>query len=200
MEIWKAIPNTNDKILVSNYGRIKSLLRDERILKIQLDNKGYERIRITINRHKLSLKVHREVAKAFIDNPNNLPQVNHKDGNKTNNYYTNLEWITNIDNARHAIENNLWENVFKASRETNEKRKKPVIATNIHSGETIYFSSINEAERHLNTQHIYDIIKGKRMQAKGYTFAYAPKGGDFPYELKFRNNAKTEYVYSGYCR
>lgn len=103
MEIWKPIVGTKGYIEVSNEGRVRSLLRGEpRVLKTQVDNKGYHRIRVTIEREKMSYKVHREVAKAFIENPNNLPQVNHKDGNKSNNSVHNLEWCTNKENAYHA--------------------------------------------------------------------------------------------------
>ena len=86
MEIWRAITGTKGFIEVSNKGRVRSLLRGTpRILKTQTDKKGYHRVRATIEREKLSYKVHREIAKAFIPNPSNLPQVNHKDGNKDNN-------------------------------------------------------------------------------------------------------------------
>ena len=109
MEIWKPIAGTNGFIEVSNEGRIRSLLRGEpRVLKTQVDNKGYHRIRVTIEREKMSYKVHREVARAFIENPGNLPQVNHKDGNKNNNTVDNLEWCTNKENAYHARELDLY--------------------------------------------------------------------------------------------
>ena len=85
MEIWKEIAGAKGFIEVSNEGRVRSLLRGTpRILKTQVDNKGYHRIRVTIEQIKMSYRVHREVAKAFIDNPSNLPQVNHIDGNKEN--------------------------------------------------------------------------------------------------------------------
>lgn len=53
------------------------------------------------------MRVHKLVALAFIENNNNLPQINHKDGNKLNNYVDNLEWISNYDNIQHSIKNGL---------------------------------------------------------------------------------------------
>jgi hypothetical protein len=103
--MWKAIEGTNGMIEVSDDGRVRSLLRGEPyVLKTQPDKKGYHRLRITINREKMSFKLHREVAKAFIPNPENLPQVNHMDGNKGNNAVSNLEWCTNQQNQIHAVE------------------------------------------------------------------------------------------------
>lgn len=170
MEHWKEIDWSEGCLEVSDEGRIRSNMRDGRILKASQDKKGYLRIHLTINRKRHSLKVHREVARAFLDNPDNLPQVNHKDGDKTNNAVSNLEWISNKDNAQHAIENGLWENVFNASMRSNEARKCPITATNIKSGEILKFESISEAERAIGTKHIVDVIKGKRSQAKGFTF------------------------------
>ena len=60
-------------------------------MKPQKDTKGYLRIQLSLNNHKRTYKVHRLVASAFIPNPDNLPQVNHKDGDKTNNDISNLE-------------------------------------------------------------------------------------------------------------
>ena len=177
MEIWKDIPMTNGKILISNMGRIKSNLRDGRILKTQRDKKGYETVRVTIDRKKLAFKVHREVAKIFNLNPEGYPQVNHKDGNKLNNKHTNLEWVTNIENAHHAISNNLWVNVFNASREANERKKKPVVAINASTNQVIRFDSVSSAERYFNTRHVVDVIKGKRNHAQGQIFKYAQQGG-----------------------
>lgn len=170
MEIWRPIEGTNGKLEVSNMGRIKSNMRDGRILKTCQDKKGYLRLRVTLDRQKLSFKVHRLVAAAFVDNPNHLPQVNHIDGNKANNCAENLEWVSNKDNASHAIQNGLWENVFEGSRKENERRKTPVIAIDVLSGNRIRFNSVSDAEKSLGTKHITDVIKGKRSQAKGYRF------------------------------
>lgn len=172
MEIWKPIVGTKGFIEVSNEGRVRSLLRGEpRVLKTQVDNKGYHRIRVTIEREKMSYKVHREVAKAFMPNPENLPQVNHKDGNKSNNAVDNLEWITNIGNAHHAIENGLWKNVFEGSRKENESRKRPVIGY-FTPEVSRRFESVSEAERYIGSRHITDVLKGKRSHVKGWTFKY----------------------------
>lgn len=170
METWKAIEGTDGLLEVSTHGRIKSNMRDGRILKLSADKKGYLRLHATVKQKRMSFKVHREVAKAFIDNPMHLPQVNHKDGDKTNNRVDNLEWADNKSNAKHAIENGLWTNVFEASRKVNEARKCPVIATNIATNEKTYFGSIAEAERAVGSKHIVDVLKGRREQAKGFTF------------------------------
>lgn len=176
MEYWRDIVGTKGFIQVSNEGRVRSLLRGEpRILKTQADSNGYHRIRVTIERVKMSYKVHREVAKAFLDNPNNLPQVNHKDGDKNNNSVFNLEWVTNKENAHHAIKNGLWDSVFEATKRENESRKKPIIAYRV-DGEypcTRWYNSIAEAERAFGSRHICDVLKGKRSQVKGWAFQYA---------------------------
>ena len=170
MEIWKEIESLDGKILVSNRGRIKSNLRGGIILKSQLDAKGYHRVRITVNGEKRTLKIHREVAKAFLPNPCDLPQVNHIDGNKNNNSADNLEWVTNRDNALHARANGLWDSVIEGARAENEKRKRPVVATN--GAESIEFESVSEAERYFDSRHIVDVLKGRRARCKGWHFSY----------------------------
>lgn len=74
-----------------------------RIVKPQPNGKGYLRISIG----KKLMFVHRLVAEKYIPNPDNLPQVNHKDGNKTNNCVDNLEWVSNSVNRKHAVQSGL---------------------------------------------------------------------------------------------
>lgn len=171
MEYWKEIKDTNNMFSISNLGNIRNN-KTERVLKLQTDKNGYLRTRVTINKIKKTLKPHRLVAFYFVENKENKPQVNHIDGNKTNDSADNLEWVTNTENVKHAIESGLWENVIKSVHKENESRKKSIIAKNIETGEVIEFDSISEAERALNTRHIVDVIKKKRTQAKGYTFSY----------------------------
>lgn len=179
MEVWKPIKGYEKYLAVSNMGRIKSFMRNPEgnILRVLPDKKGYLRLRCTIERKKLCFKVHRLVAEHFIDNPDGKSQVNHKDANKTNNRASNLEWVTNAENAHHAIENGLWDSLFDGARASNEAKKTPIVATSIYTGESLYFESMSEAEREIGTRHINQVIKGLRSQAKGYTFRYA-NGGD----------------------
>lgn len=77
-----------------------------RVLKPDLTNMGYRRVTLW-NGERTRISVHRLVAMTYLSNPLNLPMVNHKDGNKLNNHYSNLEWCTCKDNTKHAFENGL---------------------------------------------------------------------------------------------
>lgn len=180
-EEWKKIKDADERYEVSNTGKIRSinyknsgLVKD---LNPAKDKKGYLRTSILMkNGRYKTIKVHREVAKAFIPNPYDLPQVNHKDGNKENNNVENLEWITNIDNAHHAIEHGLFKNSFLATKKANDERKKPIIVEK--DGVVMLFDSINEASRQLklNRRHIQDTLKHNRNKCSGYYLLYAKRG------------------------
>lgn len=106
-EIWKPACGYEGYYEVSSLGRIKSLPRNgtissSKILKEHLVN-GYNCPMLQKNGVKKFEKVHRLVAKAFIPNPYNLPVVNHKDGNRSNNAVENLEWCTYSENSQHGL-------------------------------------------------------------------------------------------------
>ena len=92
IEIWKDCKGYEGKYQVSNLGRVWSI-KSQKCLKPYIMNNGYKQVSLMCKNGKVKKElVHRLVAIAFIDNPNNLPQVNHIDENKENNCLDNLEW------------------------------------------------------------------------------------------------------------
>ena len=106
-EIWKDIPNYEGRYQVSNHGRVYSLNQRKTLMKPSISNYGYHRIGLYKNNVRTFKFIHRLVAQTFIPNPNNLPEVNHLDGVKTNNKVNNLEWSTKSNNEKHAFRTGL---------------------------------------------------------------------------------------------
>jgi len=135
--IWKRlIYQGNDYgnyYLVSNNGDIKSI-KTGIIRNKNINHEGYYFVSISLGSRsdKVTIRIHKAVAESFINNPNNYPIVNHKDGNKLNNNITNLEWCTYKYNSEHAQRMGLI---------NNEKSKKVIKSL---SNNTIY-NSITEA-------------------------------------------------------
>ena len=164
-EEWRDIEGYEGLYQISNLGRVRSLnCRGHKgcigILTPRLDGKGYEMVALYKEGKARNTKVHRLVAQAFIPNPNNYPQVNHKDENKTNNDVKNLEWCTNEYNHNYGTRN---ERVGKSL-------SKKVIC--ITTGEI--FNSMREACRKYNIHpgSMTECCQGKRKTAGRYKWEY----------------------------
>lgn len=169
-EIWKDVEGFEGLYQVSNLGNVKSLERSvrnhksgatrtikEHILMAGRDKDGYLQVNLCKSGRMRAGKIHRLVAKAFIPNPENKPQVNHKDGNKNNNVVNNLEWNTKSENLIHSLY--VLEN-------THGKKSKRIVCVETNE----VFPSISEAARKTGAKqpHISQCLKGKRHQSGGY--------------------------------
>lgn len=104
-EIWKDIKGYEGSYQISNLGRAKSFKsKTEKIMRFSKAGRNYDTICLMQNGKVNRQYIHRLVAIHFLENPTNLREVNHKDGNKQNNNVNNLEWVSLIDNLKHARE------------------------------------------------------------------------------------------------
>lgn len=172
IEVWKPIINYEGIYEISNLGKIKSFPKDrfcfghkrtESTKLIKTDTfhpSGYRFVTLIKDKVRKSYAVHRLVGIHFIDNPENLPQINHKDTIKTNNIYSNLEWCTNFYNQQHAIENGLV-NYVKGEKHGGAKLKEidiPVIRRLFSEG----LNKHQIAEIYgIHPKHAYSINMGK---------------------------------------
>lgn len=182
-EIWRDIEGYEGIYQVSNIGRVKSLnraihtkdgrcyIKHESLLNGSVDEDGYIRVGLTKDRKTKEIFIHRLVALTFIPNPENKPQVNHKDGIKHHNMLSNLEWATDKENVIHAIKNGLLvpdhDQLVAMNKLSCAKCSKPVKC--IETGEI--FPSQLEASRvfGMASETIRESIRtGKKR--KGYTF------------------------------
>lgn len=127
-EIWKPILGYENLYNISNLGNVFSI-QSKRNIKQTKNSKGYLIVGLCKNKKRKSCLIHRLVAEAFIDNPNKLPEINHKDENPLNNTITNLEWCTHKYNMNY---NNLGKRA-KIKKELNELYKQEDIILEVQS-------------------------------------------------------------------
>lgn len=189
-EIWKPIKGYEQRYLVSNYGRVKRLsytqkgkggcliVMKDMIMKQSSARHNYAKVTLCFNGYTKTPQVHRLVAEAFIPNPDNYPQINHKDENKWNNCVENLEWCTAEYNIHYGTKLKRQGETFKK----NGKRSKPIIQYS-KSGEIIMIhSSMRDAARYIRKDNSRDgrerfnikqCCNGETKSAYNYIWRYS---------------------------
>jgi hypothetical protein len=167
MELWKDVVGYEGLYQVSSKGRIYSCI-SEKFMKLSMHPKGYIMCGLTKDGKQITHKVHRLVAKAFIPNPNNYPQVNHKDENKNNNSMENLEWCTDDYNRHYG----------KTVERTAKAHQKQIDQYSIEGVFIKTWEGINVAADTLNLSrpHITDCCKGRLNHTGGYVWKYHKRG------------------------
>lgn len=178
MEQWKDIIGYNGTYQVSNFGRVRKLHIvgsniNSRILKQSKSSTGYLHVQLYKNGNSCTKMIHILVATSFLLNPDNKPQVNHKDGNKLNNSVKNLEWVTKSENIKHAYKLGLLRSPMLGRRGSSPQAKE--IYQCDEKGNIIQkWDSIAEASRALNCQRscILRCLSGSRKTFRKYIWKY----------------------------
>jgi hypothetical protein len=180
IEQWVDIVGWEGLYQVSSHGRVKSLDRDNRknkfgrlvpgkiLIPTPHYKNGYLSVMLKKERVSKRVTVHRTVAKHFVPNPNNLPEVNHEDGIKSNCNYSNLKWCDRSYNNQHAFNNGLKTGSNRGNFNKTYYNSKPIIA--IQDTAIIEFNSIKSCARYLNVERtaVQHSIKRKNI-CKGHS-------------------------------
>lgn len=183
MENWKDIENYKGLYQISDCGRIKSLERDiyrqngtfyrhveEKILASNLDRGGYQYVKLYKNGEGKKMLVHRLVAKAFIPNPENKPQINHRDEVKTNNVVENLEWCSAKENANYGTRNKRIIQNRRYLKLGDNPRARAVFCVELNK--TFDCAKRVEEELGIYQSAICNVCKGKLKTTGGFHWRY----------------------------
>ena len=187
-QIWKDIEGYEGLYQVSNTGKVRSMNYNKtgkvKRLKPAIDSDGYLRLGLYKDGKQRYYSVHRLVAMTFIPNPNNLPCVNHKDENKTNNCVDNLEWISHLDNMNYGTRNERLSESRKGQNNPMYGKKgkdnptsKPILMIDKHTTKPIAcFDCVGDANEYLGKPRYNSTInkcaKGYSKTSGGYIWKY----------------------------
>ena len=166
--------------LIFSAGKVYSLKR-KKYLKPFNNTHGYYHVRLCKSGKPIYKYMARLVAQAFIPNPDNKPEVNHKDGIKANNDISNLEWVTHSENMLHAFATGLKEKTPNTGR--------PEIPINVYDYTTGQFLSFHPSQSDAARMHglfqgnISQVLLGKRKQAGGLTFERTSHEADINHRI-----------------
>ena len=145
---------------VTSCGKVWSYI-NEKFLKPGVNNDGYLRVNLYKNGKYKSYAIHRLVAMAYLPNPENLPEINHKDENKTNNCLQNLEWCDRKYNINYG-------NCIERS---SSKHKKPILQYDLDGNFIREWPSATDVGREVRC-NIKECLRGRRKTAYGYKWVY----------------------------
>ena len=191
-EIWLPVVGYESYYEISNRGNVRSFERTityetkaksgifvDRVIKpknrkICINTCGYYHTSFKVNKINKVVRIHRLVAEAFIPNPENKPEVNHKDGIKTNCTVSNLEWATPTENNQHALDTGLRRSAAFGKFGIDNPKSKDIIQLDKAGNVLNRFAGAREAERKtgIANSNISNCCHGKKMFAGGYIWKF----------------------------
>ncbi len=183
-ERWETIKNF-ETYQISNYGRLKYKKQDRTYITLgSVSSDGYRISSLNNGENKISIAIHRLVAEYFVENPLNKPYVNHEDGDRQNNYYKNLSWVTPSENSQHAHDTRL------------NTSKKEIYQLNTNNEIIQKFSSLKEASEVTKIQKsvISRVLNDKSKTAGGFCWSFCDTYKLELKELTKYDNNKTKIV------
>ena len=180
------MPIGDDKYEISNYGNIKThfLSPEGRLMTKVIDRLGYVKVQLRIDNKSKVFSIHRLVALMFVPNPFMYNEINHKDGNKQNNYYENLEWCSRSHNMKHAFDMGL----NKARKGSENPKAKSFYQFDKQGNVIKHWDCITECAEYLVANdesfkkefsnarslsaNITHVLTGKHKSCGGYIFSF----------------------------
>ncbi|MDE2100928.1 MAG: NUMOD4 motif-containing HNH endonuclease [Patescibacteria group bacterium] len=174
---WRNIKGYEGKYLVSSDGKVRSVRRDQELSQ-HPNSTGYLRVSLPCasrSRKAIDRFVHRLVAEAYIENPDKLPVVNHKDGNPVNNNVSNLEWVTRSENSLHYFRVLGNPGSFSGRTGWLHPQSKPVAMMSEDGTPLEIYANITDAAliKGLSSSSVWDAATGRSKTCLGHKWSFS---------------------------